>query len=109
MEGKGIDSYEWAAQRFAFYSIFFSFKYEKPKWIIITNLRPTVFMFCLPYGLSVRVNAKDALPDELKYKDWDTGGSEQIELNLTPRVYDGRATWKRPRRESSRVRPDATP
>ena len=33
---------------------------------------------CIPYGLSVRVNAKEALPDELKYKDWDTSGSERI-------------------------------
>ena len=35
---------------------------------------------CFPYGLSVRVNAKDALPDELKYKDGGTSGSELIEL-----------------------------
>ena len=29
-------------------------------------------LVCIPYGLSVRVNAKEALPDELKYKDWGT-------------------------------------
>ena len=39
---------------------------------------------CAPYGLSVRVNAKEALPDELKYKDWGASGSERIKLNLTP-------------------------
>ena len=33
---------------------------------------------CAPYGLSVRVNAKDALPYELKYKDWGASGSERI-------------------------------
>ena len=64
---------------------------------------------CIPYGFSVRVNATEALPDELKYKDWGTGGSEQIKLNLSPRVFDGRAIWKPQESVSSIVRPEATP
>ena len=56
-----------AAQRYAV-SVLGHFKNS----LIIQSANDCDSMFvCTPYGLSVRVNAKEALPDELKYKDWD--------------------------------------
>ena len=63
----------------------------------------------MPYGFSVRVNATETLPDELKYKDWGTSGSERIKLNLTPWCLMAGLSGSYNRSAHSIVRPDATP
>ena len=63
----------------------------------------------MPYGFSVRVNAAEALPDELKYKDRGTGGSERIKLNLTPWCLMAGLSGSYSKSAHSMVRPDATP